>query len=1432
MKSKTSPILSSLLSLTIIFCFSFFGSSQVYSQDFRELINNPNENTTLQEVVALADAYYETNDKGRGSGYKQYERWLHKMKLYVSPDNLIKKNFNAMSMQVAEATMPQLGNRNRMVGAWQPLGPTSVVRTGGYLEGLGRVNVIAFHPTDQNTFYLGTPAGGLWKTTDNAATWNSMSDFITRTGVSGIAIDHNTPETMYILTGDGDGAPNQGTWSIGILKSTDGGSTWAATGYTLAVQDFIKGYKLLMHPTDPDIMFATTIAGLLKTTDGWSTFTTVQTGNFRDVEFKPGDPSIVYATTRNRFYKSTDAGDTFTETTSGLTTGENRLELAVSPASANSVYVLASSASGALPAGQFRGLFLSSDSGDSFSQQTNTPNILGGNLNGGGTGSQGSYDLAIAVSPEDASIVNTGGINTYRSTDSGVTMIRITHWDWRQPIAFEYTHADVHELVYNPLNNNLYTGTDGGISVSTDDGLNWSTIWDGLSIMQFYDITGIESDPNIIIGGTQDNGTNKYVGNPLIEHINGADGGGCMIDYNNPDIIYSSWQRGVLWKSTDGGATRTNISPAGASGPFITKYEMDPNTPEIIYGGYINGIRRSADAGANWSNIGSSVGNALAVGDDNPARLYAAAGSNLQTTADTGSNWSTITGPWPNLTITSITIDPDDANKVWITLGGYTAGEKVYHSDDAGASWTNVSGTLPNVPALSSDIDNRPGASDDSIYVGMDVGVYFSSDFIPWMLYETGIPNVPIYDLQINESNELIRAGTFGRGLWEAPLFNPVLTVICKDITKQLDANGFATILPSDIDNGSFDPDRPVVLSVFPNNFTCADVGPNIVTLTATDINGNTATCDATVTVEDNIAPVIACIADDTISTDAGFCTYTVKGTEYDATFTDNCSGIITNDLNNTNTIAGVELYFGTTTTVIWTVDDGNGQSDTCTTIITVDNIITTSSVTVAPNPQQYSDLVTFEATLTAGNCAGAGQAATEVSFYVGTQFMGTVPLSIVGNDLVGTLTDAPLLETPSQPSNGQMAPGVHTVEAVFGGVVNPNYTITDPTTPLTITPEDAIVEYTGHLFQATAPNSNVATVILSANIQDITITDPDPDAGDIRNASVKFVDRAGGDISGWLPVVDLFDPSDPTTGTVSFDWVVNLGNQTSASVTVGIVVNNYYTRNDGTDDVVVTVYKPVGDFITGGGFIMPENSAGQYASTPGLKANFGFNVKYNKKGKRLRGHMNIIFRRLEADGVHAYQIKGNAIQSLGVNVADEDNKFGEFITKANLKDVTDPDNPFSLGGNLTLKVELIDRGEPGENDEIGVNLTNSSGILLYSSNWSGISTEVMYLSGGNLVIHSGFSLDPLLGEVKGLSTVGLIMYPNPASNRVMLRNPQKTDLNTVSIYDLSGRIVKFKDLSNMETEIGIDISNLKAAVYMVIIKNDYEQITKQLIIK
>jgi hypothetical protein len=297
----------------------------------------------------------------------------------------------------------------------------------------------------------------------------------------------------------------------------------------------------------------------------------------------------------------------------------------------------------------------------------------------------------------------------------------------------------------------------------------------------------------------------------------------------------------------------------------------------------------------------------------------------------------------------------------------------------------------------------------------------------------------------------------------------------------------------------------------------------------------------------------------------------------------------------------------------------------------------------------------------------------------------------------------------------------------------------TDTDISFVVTQEDARATYTGALFASTAsPTSTIADVTLAATVQDIFAvpTDPSWDAypGDIRNATVKFVDRDNSNAVLCEAAVGLVDPADLQTGTAVCTWTVDLGGFDSIQTRIGVVVGGYYLRNSPSEDTIVTVSKALaGQFITGGGYLLLADSAGQIAGDDGTKANFGFNVKYNKSGKNLTGKVTILVRRLEADGiVHVYQIKSNAITSLSV---DANAGTAVFNGKANIQDVTDPLNPISIAGNATLQIGMDDYGEPGTDDTIGITVWKGNGGLWFASKWDGTQTVQQALNGGNLVV-------------------------------------------------------------------------------------------------
>jgi len=172
---------------------------------------------------------------------------------------------------------------------------------------------------------------------------------------------------------------------------------------------------------------------------------------------------------------------------------------------------------------------------------------------------------------------------------------------------------------------------------------------------------------------------------------------------------------------------------------------------------------------------------------------------------------------------------------------------------------------------------------------------------------------------------------------------------------------------------------------------------------------------------------------------------------------------------------------------------------------------------------------------------------------------------------------------------------------------------------------------------------------------------------------------------------------------------------------------------------------------------------------------------------------------------------------------------LAEFATKANLTDITDPLNPINLGGNHLLRIDMTDRGEPGIDDSIGINLTTSNGILLYSSNWSGIATEEMVLSGGNLVVHSGFSSAKILG-IDDLVLNGISLYPNPAKEEITIGNSQNLELYEAAIYDIRGRLLYQINLQGMGLTKTVSVQELATANYVVIIKGKDGQIIKRLL--
>jgi len=446
-------------------------------------------------------------------------------------------------------------------------------------------------------------------------------------------------------------------------------------------------------------------------------------------------------------------------------------------------------------------------------------------------------------------------------------------------------------------------------------------------------------------------------------------------------------------------------------------------------------------------------------------------------------------------------------------------------------------------------------------------------------------------------------------------------------------------------------------------------------------------------------------------------------------------------------------------------------------------------------NSEQYSDLQTLAATLTDQET---------------NSLLISKPVTFsLGNQSAASVTDASGKATATL--NMYQDAGQYSMVSSFAG--DDTYAASSDTDPFIITKENAITNYTGPEF-VSVPCATCATtpVLLSASVIDTTALYPlnDKYPGDIRKARVKFVNLDNmTDISDWL-TPGLVNAADTTNGMVSYNWTVNLPTTGYDTYTIGVVVDGNYISS--SQSVLSVSRSSLTQFITGGGHLVPAYSSGQYASDAGRKVNFGFNVKYNKTGKNLQGNMNIIFRRLG----HVYQIKATSMTSLSINTQDPCSQKATFVSKANLIDITDENNPVSVYGGITLQTTLTDNGEPGKNDLIGITLLNGN-TLIYSSNWVSKKTTEMLLNGGNLVVNSGVVCSNTIAtrneavtvteQTAIPPTISVNAYPNPLRDQtsIVYSLPANMHIN-LSVYDLLGKkVAQLQDASQ-----GAGIHNVK----------------------
>jgi photosystem II stability/assembly factor-like uncharacterized protein len=724
-------------------------------------------------------------------GLKFMKRWNHRWgKSIVGdefPDAIALYNFSKKSRK----NESQLQTASKKWTVRGPLNPPSGA------NGIGRINVVRIHPDDSKILFVGTAGGGAWKSTNHGNSWTLLptTDMLAA-GISDIAISPSNPNVMYLGTGDANTVlGGNDYYSLGLLKSTDGGQSWNLTGLSYAIDDRRMVSSIAVHPGDENKLIAATSSGMAKSTDGGATWETTSDSRlaFKDVEMKFDEPEVMIASTIDRggnarIYHSTDFGDTWERVVS---LGNSvRIELDVSHSDSEKMYAVASQT---YPY-SFHSFLQSSDGGENWTtvaDAINNKNILGRKSNGEPIGDnpnvsdQGFYDLCLAVSPKNSNEIIVGGVYTFATGNDG------NNWTYVKMGA--QSHADQHYLQYTENADTLYIANDGGLwRVPVSKGTP-EFISRDMNISQFYRASISQQNEKIVIAGAQDNATFFNNGSYWQRKL-GGDGMDCLINPSNDSYIFASLYYGSVALSTNKGNNFTYVmseSISGEKGAWVSPIAISESRPNVAYIGMDN-VWRSTSYGnkGTWQKMTNFTSNMnfdfIAVAPSNNNYVYAGVGGSIYFTKNDWISYDKIPGVTGS--VSRIAVDPKNPERIFVSKYGYSKTNKVWMYD--GSEWTNLTGNLPNVSVRCIIYQKN---SPDRIYIGNDLGVYYSDyNSGNWQRYGSDLPYVMVDDLEIQENTGKMIAATYGRGLWEVELLG------CDEPAIQIEAKSDLLFCSSD----------------------------------------------------------------------------------------------------------------------------------------------------------------------------------------------------------------------------------------------------------------------------------------------------------------------------------------------------------------------------------------------------------------------------------------------------------------------------------------------------------------------------------------------------------------------------------------------------------------------------------------------------------
>jgi len=737
----------------------------------------------------------------------------------------------------------KLGKKADELLQWEERGPNNVG---------GRTRAIMFDPNDitHKKVFAGGVSGGLWynnNINDVESSWINVDDFWTSLGVTCIAYDPNNSQVFYVGTGESSARSTRGG---GLWKSIDGGSTWDNIPLVLTndkgesetiseeayyINDVIvrnnEGVsELYLASAQKNYMgewHSANVGGLWKSIDGGDTFVrvklevdeTISTTNV-PYDLELATDNTVWAGTvgsvweggpkGGKVYKATD-GVTFTKVydIEAVTdyVMQNRVELAIAPSNPSVAYVLI--ADNPENDGDIK-MVKSLDGGTTWIDMPLPVDADNGIPANDFTRGQSFYDLILQVKPDDENYLIAGGIDLFYSDNAAVVPVegesatdmvwtQMTHW--YGGFSYPYSHADQHQIVFDPNDyNHVVFGSDGGISVCPDitardlnDRMLISDRNKDYNVTQFYAGDIYKADGvEYLIAGAQDNGSQYFTSSGMnsTDEVTGGDGAFCFLD-DDEDIMITSYVYNNYYLLNKAGQ-RLNSFGFGNTGSFINPCDYD-----------------------NLNN------NLVATGGKGSVNLYEIDGTSVSSSNKTISGFTTETvsaikvSPYPleegktdaflgsingkvlhmqkvyglfGMTVVDLSSEEFEGSVSSIDVGSSTdellatfsnyGVKSVWYTTDGGTTWVDKESNLPDMP-IRWGIFNK--ADRKNVLLATELGVWETKDItaeLPvWSPVNEGLANVRVNMLKTTDYDNSIVAVTYGRGLFTAQLEGEVLAL-------------------------------------------------------------------------------------------------------------------------------------------------------------------------------------------------------------------------------------------------------------------------------------------------------------------------------------------------------------------------------------------------------------------------------------------------------------------------------------------------------------------------------------------------------------------------------------------------------------------------------------------------------------------------------